>query len=438
MIIPENLRKICSGERTDLSPEELESYRRVCESLENGGTSLRSKAVSSPLAKREPRKIVRLADIDPGCSNRGEKIREDVNNICGSKGEKASVFSCSVHGECSLTKYCTRQKPRVCFGCEDRQIPEEKQVMPPPFPVDRRGGNPFAYNPSNAPEFVTTKKLMEDVSLLISKLPPNTSRIIGVSRSGLLPASLIAMTLHLPLLIVRQSRGDMIDGGNGWRLTGNTGGDGPAVVIDDTVMTGNSFKHVMPIVWKEFPNAISAAVYVNPAARIFPNITGRSLPHPHLLEWNLFNSVFSNHFAVDFDGILCNDCHPHDDDDGERYRRFLESTPLKYAARRVKIPLIVTARLEKYRTETMAWLDRHGIRADKIIMGPWQDNRERARANIGEWKGKHFIEFMHRRHHVKPPMFIESEERQAREIARVSGGVVVCPAAGRCFIGDAA
>lgn len=309
-----------------------------------------------------------------------------------------------------------------------------KKTMQPPFPMERRGRNPFSYVNLGTPEFVTLERLQTDIRILASKIPPETSRIIGVARSGVGVAATVAMLLHLPLSIVRQSAGDLIDGGNGWRLTGNTGGKGPPVVIDDTVMTGNSFKHVMPIVWQEFPGAISAAVYVNPFARIRPNIYVRELPHPHLLEWNVFNSVFGPNIAVDFDGILCADCAPQDDDDGEQYRGFLLTATPKYMIRKNRVPLIVTARLERWRAETEQWLAAHGIAADRIIMGPWANNAERAKADIGAWKGGHFIDFMNRRRGIKPPLFIESDERQAKRIAQVSGGVVICPVAGRCFL----
>lgn len=293
---------------------------------------------------------------------------------------------------------------------------------------------PFAYKPGDPPEFVTTARLMEDVRQLVSGLPPNTSEIIGIARSGVCVAGMVAMLMHRPLLIFRQSTGDLVPAGNGWRLTGNTSCDGPAVVIDDTVMTGNSFKHSLPIIRKDRPTALAAAVYVNPAARVKPDIWARDLPWPHLLEWNLFNSIMTPSIAVDFDGILCRDCPPESDDDGQRYLEFLQHAPPQYYVRRVHIPLIVTARLEKYRPQTMDWLARNGMAVDRLVMGPWQDNHERQRADVAAFKAEHFDRFRKQSHKIQPPMFIESDARLAQRIAELTpGGVVVCPAAGRCF-----
>jgi hypothetical protein len=241
------------------------------------------------------------------------------------------------------------------------------------------------------------------------------------------------MLLHRPLSIVRQSAADIVDGGNGWRLTGATNDRGPVVVVDDTCMTGNSLRHVMPMVHKSYPEAIPAAVYVNPNATEKPKIFTRHLPWPHVLEWNMFNSILTPAMAVDFDGILCRDCAPQDDDDGPRYAGFIASAEPLYYVRKASIPLIVTARLEKYRAATLDWLAGHGMSVSKLIMGPWANNRERAAADIGHWKGTHYKQFMAQRRQIQPPLFVESDAHQAQMIAQVSGGIVVCPAAGRCF-----
>lgn len=228
-----------------------------------------------------------------------------------------------------IAKVTSKLGVKPCKSCKKRQKWANRIV---PF----HNRQPFTYVPGVRPEFVTTAKLMEDAKLLASMLPPDTSMVIGVARSGLTVASLVAMILHRPIEIVRQSHHDLIDGGNGWRLTGNTTASGPVVVIDDTCMTGNSLKHVMPLVRKVHKNAISATVYCNPHARQKPDIWVRDLPWPHLLEWNLFNSILSPNMAVDFDGILCHDPQTSaDDDDGPRYERFLRDTKPLYLARKV-------------------------------------------------------------------------------------------------------
>ncbi len=346
----------------------------------------------------------------------------------------------------TVAKITTRVGIKPCHGCKGRQkwlntaVPFDKKTWSRrvnklvPF-KHRRTGHPFTYDAKRLPEFVTTAKLMEDAKTLASMLPADTSMIVGIARSGLTVANMVAMLLHRPIEIVRQSNGDVIDGGHGWRLTGNTTAAGPVVVIDDTCMTGNSLKHVMPIVRKAHQNAISAAVYCNPQARQKPDIWVRDLPWPHLLEWNLFNSILSPNMAVDFDGIICHDPQTSaDDDDGPRYEKFLRETKPLYLARKVPIPLIVTARVEKYRPQTEAWLKRYGVKCDRLVMAPWATSAERRRHDMAEFKAEHFRAFMrqHKRG-LKPLLFVESDRHLAARIAKLSGGLVVCPAAGRCY-----
>ena len=124
---------------------------------------------------------------------------------------------------------------------------------------------------------------------------------------------------------------------------------------------------------------------------------------------------------MDFDGILCEDCSAEDDDDGSRYVRFLETAKPKYLVRSCEIPLIVTARLEKYRALTEAWLRRWGVRCRELVMGPWA---ERSRAyDIGQFKGQVYRD-------SAATIFVESCPAQARTIAEVSGKRVICPATG--------
>ncbi len=326
---------------------------------------------------------------------------------------------------------------KQCGGCKKRQktlnkwMPFQRRTTKANVRSSNQSRGPFGWRQGQTLEYFTLANLTEDVKRLASQLPVDTSLIVGVARSGLSAASLVAMMLHRPLAIVRQSSNDLIDGGNGWRLTGNTTAAGPVVVIDDTVLTGNSFKHVMPIVRQRYPNAIAAAVYVNPTARLKPDVWVRDLPWPHLLEWNLWNSIISPHCAMDFDGILCHECPPGDDDDGPRYMSFLEHVQPLYLTRRVAIPMVVTARIERYRPLTQAWLARHGVSVAELVMAPWDSKAERNRHDVAAWKAEHYRRFLARRHALRPPLFIESCPHQAVRIAQLAGGFVLCPTAGR-------
>jgi len=286
--------------------------------------------------------------------------------------------------------------------------------------------------------FLTVNDLASDSVKLANALPPDVKAIVGIARSGITPANIIATMLHLPLLSIRQTKGDVVQVGNGWRMGGTehigVNGDAKVAIIDDTSMTGNSFKAIKPIADSHFKDYVTACVYVNPLSSGKPDIWVHELAWPHLLEWNLFNSVLSPNTAVDFDGILCHDCAGWQDDDGVNYLGFIKNALPKYLTRKTAIPLIVTARIEKYRKETEDWLQRHGVRFNQLIMHPARTLAERRRDDIAAFKAKHF-EAWAKSHTARPrpSMFIESDDLQARRISELSGRLVVCPTTASCY-----
>lgn len=294
-----------------------------------------------------------------------------------------------------------------------------------------------AFTPGqNLPEFITLQQLAADTTTLLTLLPNNITRVAGIARSGLQPATTIAMMLHVPMIIVRHHHNDWIEASNGWRLDKLNGESGMTLFVDDTTMTGNSITKTRKIAETIPGEKLHAAIYVNPLSLHKPDLWVRELSWPHLLEWNLFNSVVSDSMAVDFDGVLCHDCSREDDDDGERYIKFIENAIPKYLARKKPLKLIVTARLEKYRPQTLAWMERWGVRADKLVMFPADTLEERNRANIAKYKAEAIKVFLAKGGGIRPKMFIESDPRQASQIARLTGSLVVCPTIGRCFNGS--
>jgi hypothetical protein len=60
--------------------------------------------------------------VDPvelPCIHRQPLIEIGECDLCSLKGQPFEIFSCSVHGECSLIK--RHSKVKSCLGCDDRQ-----------------------------------------------------------------------------------------------------------------------------------------------------------------------------------------------------------------------------------------------------------------------------------------------------------------------------
>ncbi len=367
------------------------------------------------------------------CEHLGKVIAEEPCT-CGGK-KTVSVFECkndkAKHSRCLLTESdfnklkdeTLKTVLSVCQTCPLITLPQ------------RTGGSPFRSRGSA--RFIKSSQLQEDIKTLIGKIPSDITAIAGVARSGMSVATMVSMALHLPLLTIRQTAGDIQPTGNGWRLGGSVHVDpvkDKVLVVDDTVMTGNSLRSILPIVDEQFKSYVTSAVYVNPLATTKPDIWAVDLPWPHLLEWNLFNSVLSPNMAVDFDGILCQDCRPDQDDDGERYLDFIQNAKPLYLPRKVPIPLIVTARIEKYRKPTEEWLKKYNIRYRQLIMHPARNLRERNQTDIAEYKATHFSNWAAQHKPSPPPLgFIESDDRQAQAIARKTGLMVISPHAGKVY-----
>ncbi|MCA9090880.1 MAG: hypothetical protein KDA90_19840 [Planctomycetaceae bacterium] len=288
----------------------------------------------------------------------------------------------------------------------------------------------------SAPRWISSRRMIDDIHLLLDRLPQGITAVAGHARSGLMPATYVSMALHVPMWIIRStenSGGDVIRSGNGWRIDhGGPEKPGALLIVDDNCMTGNSLTRLRHIVrpWAKehgFDKVLEAIVYVNPLAQHQPDIYAVTVPWPCYYEWNFFNGTFSPGFALDFDGILCRDCTPEEDDDGERYLEFLRTARPRYLPRREPVKMIVTGRREKYRAETMAWLDRHGVGVEQLIMHP---NGERTFESIVALKSQWFARFKEQAPgnlKTGPRMFVESDPVQAPEIARRAGGNVICP-----------
>jgi hypothetical protein len=266
--------------------------------------------------------------------------------------------------------------------------------------------------------------MVADVRDLVGRLPSDLAAVAGIPRSGMLPATQIAMILHLPLLSLCRERG-LVDVGRGMRLERSEWRDGPILVVDDSVYGGVALWGARAALRQHHSGvrALFAALYPRPEASGSLDYYVRAVAEPHLFEWNLYNCNQTQRFAFDFDGILCHDW-PGGDEDGEEYREFLQTAKPRWLPRRRAVPLIVTARLEKHRDATIEWLKRHQVRFERLVMGPWPSASERRRCyDPGQHKGQAYAE-------SACTLFIESDERQAEAIFRHAGRPVLCPTSG--------
>lgn len=276
--------------------------------------------------------------------------------------------------------------------------------------------------------FCTEADLIRDTHELLKRLPPDVDCVVGCARSGLIPATLISQHRHLPLYGYSRDRG-VVNLGSGHRgQFGDSRFCRHVVVVDDTACLGRELALARPSVQSAFPAArVSTAAIYDSGRSGGVDFVAVVHPSDHLLEWNFANSGYSEITGFDFDGVLCRDCTPDEDDDGPRYSHFLAHAEPLYLARGYTLPLIATARHEKYRDATQHWLDRWGVRCAKLVMRDFEiADRRRWHFDVAAFKAAAAAA-------AGVKFFAESDPAQAALIAELSRLPVLCPAAGRVY-----
>ena len=278
-------------------------------------------------------------------------------------------------------------------------------------------------------EYITTERLVHDTMTLLALLPGDVDLVVGISRSGLVPAGLLAFHAHLPLLAVSCGQG-LVDVGHGIRLDERRSGPVKHIVlVDDTVTRGREMTANFQTVRQAYPDAqiTRAVVYAHPQALAAVDLYVAVYPGLHFLEWNWPNDGHGTTCVYDFDGILCQDCPPADDDDGPRYRHFLKTVKPLFLPRRGTIPMIVTGRHRIYEPETREWLARHRLEVDRLVMRTFEiDPEVPFAAQIAEFKAARYAETSYM-------FFAESDPVQARLINEATGRAVICPPIAKVF-----
>lgn len=257
----------------------------------------------------------------------------------------------------------------------------------------------------------------------LGKIPRGTDLVVGVPRSGLLAANLLALHLNLPLTDVEGFvNGRILQSGNRFKKHVKPFDEYKRVVfLDDSLYSGSALKAVKEQVKGLYPDKeiFFGAVFVVPDGVGMLDFHFDVCKWPRLFEWNMMHSSSLENCCVDIDGVLCKDPTAEDNDDGPNYELFLaNATPLLHTT--ATIGYLVTNRLEKYRAQTEAWMAKHNVKYKHLIMRDLPNKEARLKANDhGGFKASMYLKY-------DCWLFIESSEVQAWQIANISGRPVYC------------
>ena len=255
----------------------------------------------------------------------------------------------------------------------------------------------------------------------LSILPRDFDLVVGILRSGMLPANLLALYLNRPYTDIHSfinghiykagARGQFFDIKQFRKI----------LVVDDSIASGSamvkcreSLKHL------ESEFSISyCAIYVIPGKEKMVDYHFEVVPLPRYFQWNILNHTSLEKSCFDIDGVLCADPTEDQNDDGPKYRDFVLNAPPLFIPGS-KIGTIVTSRLEKFRPETEQWLAKNNVKYNKLVMLDLPNKEARMKANshavhkATEYKSQPYV------------LFIESALYQAIEINRITKKPVLC------------
>ena len=271
--------------------------------------------------------------------------------------------------------------------------------------------------------FRTVSDLSESVREWSMELGDDIDLVVGIPRSGLLVANLMALHRNLPMTdVIGLTNDRFIDTGyrHGTGLSSISDVD-RVLVVDDSVNTGRQMRETRERLERcEFSFEIEyGAVYTSVEGRQYVDHWHEVVTKPRVFEWNIMHHGRLKNWCVNIDGVLCRNPTDEENDDGDRYRKFIGEVDSRVVPTK-KIGWLVTCRLEKYRTETEVWLDNHGIVYDELIMMdlPSKEARQKAE-NHAKYKAEIYDS-------IGADFFIESSPRQAAEIVEYAGKPVYC------------
>lgn len=223
-------------------------------------------------------------------------------------------------------------------------------------------------------------QLNSDVMVFAQQLPRDDfDSVVGVPRSGLLPATLLAKYLNCPMGCTKRT-----------------------LLVDDSLLKGRTLRE-----WKDKINPCrTAVVYLKPGMQNVVDYFYETVDSPRFFEWNLWHHPRLRDICMDIDGLLCRDPTTEENDNGPCYERFIETVKPRIIPQS-EIGWLVTCRLEKYRAMTQAWLGRYGIRYKYLVMCNHIEIRRRRKharykARAYDW--------------TDAILFVESSSAQARQM----------------------
>lgn len=290
--------------------------------------------------------------------------------------------------------------------------------------------------------YIDPNRFLNDIRANLWKLNAyQFTGVIGIPRSGMIAATIIAEHLNIGLCSMNEymsSNGDdNLFSIHGVRAVKHNNTN-IYLVVDDTCCHG-TMGEKMHELKKRFPDKIfvSAVVHIDgPCEKYKPDICLVDLrkdpdfwKDPKYITfhyYNILNTPLNSYILFDLDGVLCLD--PPDDRDTKAYEDYLKSAkPLYIPVTTPDRPIdICTYRLAKYEKETRTFLKLNNINVGKLMMFPAASREVRNLTSSAYYKAQHYKD-------NKYFLFFESNDQEAQQICALTGKPVYCYQTGKFY-----
>lgn len=272
-------------------------------------------------------------------------------------------------------------------------------------------------------QYRSIKDLNQCIIENLHKNPPDVDLVVGMPRSGLLAANMLALHLNCALTDVeRFLENKQLE--TGFRLRGKTKTFNECknvLVLEDSVYSGRSIKEIKLRIGDRYPdkNITYGAVFISPGTESLVDIYYEVCPIPRVFEWNLMHHKVLSNSCVAVEGVLLKGIQSKDSQEIDSYSRLLKTAQTCFKPT-VPVCYLVSQQPEKHRPQMEAWLKAQNIDYEKLVMTGLIDGKTQKSPNKQATRKTLVYQ------ESGCTLFVESDHFQAKKIANASGKSVIC------------
>lgn len=242
--------------------------------------------------------------------------------------------------------------------------------------------------------------------------------IVGIPRSGMIPAYMIALGLNIQCTTLQSFlSNEPLTHGITRRTNTKLAKPWEAknvLFVDDSISSGKSLTLIMESLPDHLKEKVTTSViYSSKPVRKEVDIIFKSRSNPRIFEWNFFHHPYLENMCVNMDELFYALPTESQKKDEESWNTYITNTPANVLPS-YKMHSLITGRPEKYRRQTEEWLSKNNIEYGSLIMKDSNSND-----NDINWIAEYFK-------NSSAQYFIEKNKINAYKICKYAVKSVFC------------